>query len=154
MAKSGTDKVEERRGFLLVLGVDFVRAIRAMEGIERIALIGSLCTDKPKPRDIDFLLSVRPGMDLAPMARRARSLKGATQSLSSGADVFLAEEGRYIGRICGYRECFPRVLCLALHCGLRPHLNDDLRNLNLKKLPDRRPASGPLAPMEGQARGA
>jgi hypothetical protein len=132
MTKSDIRDVGERRGFLLALGIDFVRAIRGMEGIERIALIGSLCTDKPKPKDIDFLLSVRQGMDLAELARRARSLKGATQSISSGADIFLSEAGRYIGRICGYRECYPRVRCLALHCGLRPHLNDDLKNLHLK----------------------
>ena len=25
-----------------------------------------------------------------------------------------------------YRECHPRALCHAQHCGLRDHLNDDL----------------------------
>jgi hypothetical protein len=132
MARTGEKKLEGRRGVLLALGVDFVRTIRGIDGVERIALIGSLCTDKANPKDIDFLLSIRPGMDLAALARRARSLKGATQSIASGADIFLAEEGRYVGRICGYRECFPRVRCLALHCGLRPHLNDDLKNVHLK----------------------
>jgi hypothetical protein len=34
--------------------------------------------------------------------------------------------GRYLGRICRYRECHPRALCRARHCGLRDHLNDDL----------------------------
>ncbi len=132
MTSQGTKKAEERRSLLLALGVDFVRATRGMAGIERIALIGSLCTNKAKPKDIDFLLSIRPGLDLAQLARRSRSLKGATQSIASGADIFLAEEGRYVGRICGYRECHPRVRCLALHCGLRPHLNDDLTDVHLK----------------------
>jgi hypothetical protein len=133
MANPGAKKVGERRGSLLSLGFKFVQAIKGMEGIDQIALIGSLCTRKASPKDIDLLIGIRPGMDLADLARRARSLKGATQSIASGADIFLSEEGRYIGRICGYRECFPRVRCLALHCGLRPHLNDDFTNVQLKE---------------------
>lgn len=124
-------EVTERRGCLLLLGAEFVQRVRAMDGILRIALVGSLCTRKPEPKDIDFLLSIRAGLDLSELARRARSLKGATQSLGSGADIFLAEEGRYLGRICHYRECEPRVACRADHCMRRPHLNDDLRVLRL-----------------------
>ena len=41
------------------------------------------------------------------------------------------ETGRYIGRICHYRECHPRVLCRAQHCGGRQHLNDDLQIVTL-----------------------
>lgn len=122
---------EERRTRLLVLGADFLRRIRGLEGLVRIALVGSLCTLKAKPKDIDFLLSISPGLDLSKLARLSRSLKGATQGLASGADIFLSEEGRYIGRICHYRECHPRVACRALHCGARPHLNDDLETLRL-----------------------
>lgn len=122
---------ENRRALLLSKAADFVRRIRGLDGILRVALVGSLCTRKARPKDIDLLLSLRPGMDLATLARLSRSLKGATQGLSSGADIFLEEEGRYIGRVCGYRECHPRVRCLALHCGGRPHLNDDLENLRL-----------------------
>jgi len=122
---------EDRRTPLLSLAAEYVRRIRGLDGILRIALVGSLCTRKARPKDIDLLLSLRPGMDLATLARLSRSLKGATQSISSGADIFLEEEGRYIGRICGYRECHPRVRCLALHCGGRPHLNDDLENVRL-----------------------
>jgi hypothetical protein len=49
-----------------------------------------------------------------------------------GADIFLAEEaGRYLGRICHYRECHPRVACRALNCGRRQHLNDDLQIVTL-----------------------
>jgi hypothetical protein len=29
------------------------------------------------------------------------------------------------------RECFPRALCRALHCGRRQHLNDDLETVTL-----------------------
>jgi hypothetical protein len=40
--------VEERRVLLLTRGADVVRSVRALEGVERIALIGSLCTRKAK----------------------------------------------------------------------------------------------------------
>jgi hypothetical protein len=47
---------------------------------------------------------------------------------------FLADAtGRYLGRICHYRECHPRVACLAQHCGYREHLNDDLQVVTLSK---------------------
>jgi hypothetical protein len=52
--------------------------------------------------------------------------------MNLGADIFLADErGRYIGRICHYRRCHPRVACLAQNCGLREHLNDDLQVVTL-----------------------
>jgi hypothetical protein len=38
---------------------------------------------------------------------------------------------RYLGRICHYRECHPRVACRALSCGRRQHLNDDLQIVTL-----------------------
>lgn len=54
--------------------------------------------------------------------------------MNLGADIFLADEGgRYIGRICHYRQCFPRIACLAEHCGRREHLNDDLHVVTLSK---------------------
>jgi hypothetical protein len=60
-------------------------------------------------------------------------LKGGAQArLNSGADVFLADQaGRYLGRICHYRECHPRVLCRARHCGAIQHLADDLNTVCL-----------------------
>ncbi len=52
--------------------------------------------------------------------------------MNLGADIFLADElGRYIGRICNYRECFPRAACLAQNCGRQAHLNDDLQVVTL-----------------------
>jgi hypothetical protein len=53
-------------------------------------------------------------------------------TINLGADIFLADAaGRYLGRICHYRECRPRVACRALSCGLRQHLNDDLQIVTL-----------------------
>jgi hypothetical protein len=66
------------------------------------------------------------------LATVGRRLKGKTQQVNRGADVFLANDrGEYIGRVCHYRECWPRRACRALHCGKVPHLNDDLEALRL-----------------------
>jgi hypothetical protein len=73
-------------------------------------------------------------MDLTELARSGRRLKRTAQTINLGADIFLADAtGRYLGRICHYRECHPRVACLAQHCGQREHLNDDLQVVTLSK---------------------
>jgi predicted nucleotidyltransferase len=110
----------------------FTRAARASPGVLRIALLGSLTTDKPVPSDADVLVTIDAAMDLESLARLGRRLKGAGQTINLGADVFLADAaGRYLGRICGYRECHARALCRAQHCGEWQHLNDDLQILTL-----------------------
>jgi hypothetical protein len=106
----------------------FVRAARSTPGVHRISLLGSLASDKPVPKDADVLVTIDAAMDLHPLARLGRRLKGTAQTINLGADIFLADQaGRYLGRICHYRECRPRVACRALSCGLRQHLNDDLQ---------------------------
>ena len=123
----------EVRRTLLELTADFVRLARACPGITRIALLGSLTTSKQRPKDVDLLVNVTPSLEIARLAKLARRLKGSAQArLNSGADVFLADEsGPYLGRICHYRECHPRVLCRARHCGAVPHLADDLDAVSL-----------------------
>jgi hypothetical protein len=97
-----------------------------------MALLGSLTTDKPVPKDADVLLIIDADIDLAPLARIGRRLKGSAQTISWGADIFLAEAtSRYLGRICLHRKCHPRVVCCALNCGRRQHLNDDLQVVTL-----------------------
>ena len=119
------------RAKLLELAAEFAGKVCGLEGVERIALVGSLCTTKEDPKDIDVLLSLKPALNLSTLARISRNLKGRTQQMNKGADIFLVEAGQYIGRVCGYRQCFRRVLCRALHCGIRDHLNDDLSVLRL-----------------------
>ncbi|MGH8430720.1 MAG: hypothetical protein ACREUF_09975 [Solimonas sp.] len=110
----------------------FVRAARSTPGVLRIALLGSLTTDKPVPKDADALVTIDASTDLDPLACLGRRLPGTAQTINLGADIFLADDAhRYIGRICRYRECFPRVACRALSCGLRQHLNDDLQIVTL-----------------------
>jgi hypothetical protein len=112
---------------VLRLVLDFIRTARRVPDVERIALIGSLMTRKRYPHDADVLVSINESIDFASLAGAGRRFKGKAQGINSGADIFLADHsGTYIGRVCHYRECHPRVACRARHCGLRPHLNDDL----------------------------
>ena len=119
----------------LLLGVfSFVLATRLCPGVRRIALLGSLTTAKAIPKDVDLLVTVERAMDLTQLARAGRRLKGLAQTINLGADIFLADTaGHYLGRICHYRECHPRIACRAQHCGLRTHLNDDLHVVTLSK---------------------
>ena len=122
-----TPSIAEPRRELLAAVLAFVQAAGGLPGVVRISLVGSLATDKPMPKDADVLVTIDGTMDLTGLARAGRRLKGRAQGFNLGADVFLVDqEGRYLGRICRYRECHPRVLCRARNCGVREHLNDDL----------------------------
>jgi hypothetical protein len=124
--------VPNPRPHLLNAVLALVRAARSTPGVLRISLLGSLATDKPVPKDADVLVAIDAAMDLGPLARLGRRLQGTAQTINLGADIFLADaSGRYLGRICHYRECRPRVACRALSCGRRQHLNDDLQIVTL-----------------------
>jgi hypothetical protein len=126
--------VAEPRRPLLLGAYSFVRAVRLCPAVRRIALLGSLATAKAIPKDVDLLVTVDREVDLTQLARAGRRLKGVAQTINLGADIFLADTaGHYLGRICHYRECHPRVACRAQHCGLRAHLNDDLHLVTLSK---------------------
>lgn len=129
----GDRTAAEVRGTLLRCALDFVKRARVVQGVRRIAALGSLLTSKSRPKDVDLLVTVGADVDLAALAKRGRQLMGAAQSaINSTADVFLADEAhQYLGRVCEYRDCFPRVRCRARHCGSRQHLRDDLDILTL-----------------------
>ena len=119
---------------LLAEALQFVQAARNLAGIRRMALVGSLATAKEWPKDVDLLVTVDDDADLEPVAKLGRRLKGHTQSLGLGADVFLADTaGRCLGRTCPWSRCGPgiRMSCDALHCGRRMYLHDDLRTVRL-----------------------
>jgi hypothetical protein len=125
---------EAVRDWLLKESVRFVHEAQRVPGVRRIALLGSITTAKSVPKDIDFLLTVADSCDLAVLAVRSRGLKGRLQAHNLTADIFLADEsGRYIGRVCRWRECRPgkRMSCEAQHCGRRAHLYDDLGLVDL-----------------------
>jgi Uncharacterised protein family (UPF0158) len=112
----------------------FVWAANQLSGVTRIALIGSLTTEEPDPKDADLLVTVTDDMDLAPLATLGRKLEGHAQSFGRGGEVFLADpRGHYLGRTCPWKQCGPgiRISCDALHCGRRPYLHDDLETAHL-----------------------
>ncbi|OFZ99255.1 MAG: hypothetical protein A3H35_02045 [Betaproteobacteria bacterium RIFCSPLOWO2_02_FULL_62_17] len=122
------------RAFLLDEVLRFVKRARACPGVWRIALIGSLTTNKDNPKDADVLVTVDDDANLTALAAAGRRLQGRAQSRNSGADIFLADlSENYIGRTCHWRECRPgiRVACDARHCGRRHFLHDDLDDVTL-----------------------
>ncbi len=124
-----------RRKALLTEAAHFVRTIRHLPGVVRIALVGSITTEASEPKDIDLLVTIADDADLRPLAAAARRMQGRAQSLGAGADVFLADrEGVYLGRTCPWKECWTgrRQSCDALHCGSRPYLHDDLGTVTLR----------------------
>ena len=119
---------------LLAEVLAFVQAASQLAGVTRIALIGSLTTVEPDPKDADLLVTVTDDMDLAPLATSGRKLQGHAQSFARGGEVFLADEqGHYLGRTCPWKRCGPgiRLRCDALHCGRRPFLHDDFEAVTL-----------------------
>jgi hypothetical protein len=125
------------RPHLLAAVLTFVRAAREVPGVTRIALIGSLVTDEPSPKDADLLVTVAPEADLPRLAALGRKLQANAQSgMGRGGEVFLADPyGNYLGRLCPWRECGPGLHrdCAAQHCGRRPYLHDDLQVVQLSR---------------------
>jgi hypothetical protein len=122
------------RARLIAEVLAFVQAASQLRGVMRIALIGSLTTDQPEPKDADLLVTVADDMDLASLATLGRKIQGHAQSFNRGADVFLADpRGTYLGRTCPWKRCGPgiRARCDAQHCGRRLYLHDDLGDIRL-----------------------
>jgi predicted nucleotidyltransferase len=115
--------------------LDFAEAVARLPGVLRIALIGSITTSKPKPKDVDLLVTISEDISIQSLATLGRKLSGKEMSVgdSSGADVFLAnEDHEYLGRTCSYRECHPRVRCRGTQCN-GSYINNDLYVVRLKK---------------------
>jgi Uncharacterised protein family (UPF0158) len=128
------EDLAQRRQDLIAAVLATVRDVRGLPGVLRIALIGSLTTDRPDPKDADLLVTVSDDADLSSLARFARRLQGRAQQFNRGADVFLLDgNGRYLGRTCPWKDCRPgvRQSCDALHCGRRHFLHDDLQAVTL-----------------------
>ena len=124
------------RGALLLAAKWFVEKASTIDAVQQIALIGSICTGKKNPKDIDLLLTLTPGANIAPLSRLKRQMQGRIQRGLLGADVFLMEEGKYLGRPCRYREPHPRVVCAhdGLMCSLeRSFLCNTSAAFNLEK---------------------
>ena len=103
----------DKRPELLQAVLDFVRDAQNVRGVRRIALLGSLTTDKHIPKDVDLLIEIEDDDDipLGPLAKRKRQLDGKTMQTGDGcgADVFLCNpEGAYLGRDLRLEKMCPR----------------------------------------------
>jgi hypothetical protein len=81
--------VADPRPHLLRAVLAFVQAARWTPGALRISLLGSLATDKPVPKDADVLVTIDAAVDLDPLARLGRRLKGTAQTINLGAEFSL-----------------------------------------------------------------
>jgi predicted nucleotidyltransferase len=128
--------ISEIRTKLLEEVRTFTEKAQHIEGVLRIALIGSLTCNKTNPKDADLLVTVADDMDLGPLAKLSRKLNGHVQSHNRNAEVFLCNPGMdYIGRICYWKDCGPgiRMSCDALNYGARHYLHDDLSSVKLDR---------------------
>ncbi len=111
----GSMKNPSVRAFLIAEVLAFVRAARQVSGVTRIALIGSLTTEKPEPKDADLLVTVTDDADLEPLARLGRRLQGRAQSINRGGDIFLANpKGKYSDAPATGRSAVPEFGCRAM----------------------------------------
>ena len=127
----------DNRSPLIEAALMFAKTVSTLEGVQRIALVGSIVTPKQNPKDIDLLLTITDDMPLEALALHSRRLRGKMQGFNNhGTDVFLANpQGEYIGRVCTWKRCEPgiRARCFARTCGDRPYLYDDLDDLKLTR---------------------
>ncbi len=93
--------MQDARLRLLQLTLFFVLKASQLPGVTRIALIGSLTSTKPDPKDTDLLVTITDEANLERLVTLGRKLAGGAQSFNCGADVFLADSaGNYLGRTC------------------------------------------------------
>lgn len=130
------------REVLLHALMRFVESAKRVHGVARIAIVGSLTTGKPDPKDADVLVTVEGDADITKLAALGRKLKGEAQRYNLGADVFLASiQGAYMGRTCSFRECRPRLACRGTQCRPGNWICNDFHEV---KLPEHLIAMPPL----------
>lgn len=132
----GNRTSEQVRAVLLAAALGFVQRASQLPGVLRIALIGSLATQKRFPKDVDLLVTVADELDLRDLAGVGRQLAGSAQQINGGADVFIASPaGEYLGRACPWRRCGPgiRAGCGAAYQSGREFLRDDLHTIDLPR---------------------
>ncbi len=128
--------IDQYRDNLIQLVYEFYISCLKINEVKRIALVGSILTQKEKPRDVDLLLTIPDDLDLTRLAKISRVLQGKSGQLGGGADVFVANlRNEYLGRICIWKVCKfgVRMRCDADNCGRREYLHDDLSVIKLPK---------------------
>lgn len=128
--------ISEYRKQLVELVKDFFLSAKEVRGLNQISIIGSLLTNKIKPKDVDILCCIEDTLELKYLAKISRRLQGKAGSIGGGADIFLTNNNNeYIGRICIWKECRfgIRQSCDAQNCGKREYLHDDIQVIKLAK---------------------
>ena len=127
--------IETNRSALLKAAEWFLANIAKHDNVEKVAFCGSICTEKEHPKDIDVLVYLKSDADISRIAELKRKFEGRIARNSMGADVFLIENGKYIGRACRYKEPWVRVICAQekLCCADRLHLCDTTGAFTLKQ---------------------
>ena len=131
----------------------FVQQASQLNGISRIALIGSLATEKEEPKDVDMLVTIIDAVDMEvlavnmeTLATLGRKFAGRLQQINRGAEVFLADsQGNYLGRTCPWKVCGGvhyngagvHYDCNGQQCGSR--IRADFSTIRLKKSIIRKP---------------
>ncbi len=124
----------DKRTDLCAAVLEFVEKTQKLSGVESIALLGSLTTDKRIPKDVDLLVTINDSAPIETLAKYKRSLLGKTMATgdSCGADVFVCDtQQKYLGRMCSYKDCHPRVACNGRSCGASTYICDDLHIVTL-----------------------
>ncbi len=60
-------RLKELRPSLIQLAGAFAQEAVRVAGVTRVALVGSITTTKPDPKDVDLLVTVEDTADLAPL---------------------------------------------------------------------------------------
>lgn len=61
---------------MLAAGLAFARAAAQIRGVLGVSLLGSICSSRPDPKDIDFLVTISADVDLEALALQGRRMKG------------------------------------------------------------------------------
>lgn len=128
--------INQYRENIIQLVYEFYISCLKINDVKRIAVIGSIITNKEKPHDVDLLLTIPDELDLNRLAKISRVLQGKSGQIGGGADVFVANlNNEYLGRICIWKVCKfgVRMRCDADNCGKREYLHDDLSVVRLSK---------------------
>src|SRR5205085_2475784 len=72
------------RRHLLAAAVPFVQAAMRLPGVTRVALLGSLTTEKADPKDIDLLVTISDKTDVSALDRLARPMREVMAQIMEG----------------------------------------------------------------------
>ena len=128
--------INQYRENIIQLVYEFFVSCLKINSVKRIAIIGSILTQKEKPNDVDLLLTIPDDLELNRLAKFCRVLQGKSGQIGGGADVFVVNlNNKYLGRICIWKVCKfgVRMRCDADNCGKREYLHDDLSVIKLSK---------------------